>query len=72
LSIDSLILEVDVEGLSDFSDTFFFLGDVREFWSLKSNVDGSVGLSITTLGSSLDDILDLIVRNDNVQVLVLT
>jgi len=72
LSVDSLILEVDIEGLSDFSDTFFLLGDVREFWSLESNVDGSVGLSITTLGSSLDDILDLIVRNDNVQVLVLT
>jgi len=72
LSIDSLILKVDIEGLSDLTDLLFLLGNVREFWSLESNVDASVGLSISTLGSSLDDILDLVVRKDNVNVLVLT
>jgi len=72
LSIDSLILKVDIEGLSDLTDLLFLLGNVREFWSLESNVDASVGLSISTLGSSLDDILDLVVGKDNVNVLVLT
>jgi len=72
LSIDSLILKVDIEGLSDFSDLLFLLGDVSEFWSCESNVDASVGFRRSTLGSSLDDILDLIVRKENVNVLVLT
>jgi hypothetical protein len=67
LSVDSLVVEGDIEGLGHFSDSILLLGQVREIWAGKVDLNVCMGLSTSSLGGGLNDILNLVVWNINVQ-----
>jgi hypothetical protein len=66
-SVDSLVVEVDIEGLGNFSGAVLLLGQIRNIGLGKVDIDVGVRFATSGLGSSLNGILNLVVWNINVQ-----